>query len=60
MTLASKTQGTVAIVCYCPTCDYFVKTAVKADAIGTHGCHQCDGSMEVYVAQGRKEVVRNV
>lgn len=48
---------TVAIVCYCPRCDYFVKSAVQADAIGTHGCARCDGPMEVYVAQGQREVI---
>jgi transcription elongation factor Elf1 len=48
----------VAIVCYCPTCDYFVKVAVQADAIGTHGCLTCGRLMEVYVAQGSKEVVQ--
>lgn len=42
---------TVAIVCYCPRCDYFVKTAVQPP-VGTHGCLDCGGAMEVYVAQG--------
>lgn len=48
---------TVAIVCYCPTCDYFVKVAVQPDAIGTHGCAQCNGPMEVYIAEGAAFVV---
>lgn len=50
--------NTIGIVCYCPTCDYFVATAVHPDAIGTHGCARCDGLMRVYIAQGSKEVVR--
>ena len=44
------TQHTVAIVVYCPSCDYFLKTAVQEGAVGTHGCAQCNGLMEVYVA----------
>lgn len=51
-------MSTIAIVVHCPRCDYFHRVAVMADAIGSHGCTQCDGFMEVYVAQGRKEVVQ--
>lgn len=50
--------GLTAIVCYCSTCDYFVKVAVQTDAIGTHGCHQCERLMEVYVARGHQEVAQ--
>lgn len=49
---------TVAIVCFCPACDYLVATAVQPNAIGTHGCAQCGGLMQVYIAQGSKEVVQ--
>lgn len=49
---------TIAIVCYCPACDYFIKTAVQPDAVGSHGCVQCAGLMEVYIAQGSREVVK--
>ena len=49
---------TIAIVVYCPTCDYHRNIAVQEDAIGTHGCAQCDGLMQVFIAQGRKEVVQ--
>jgi len=48
---------TVAIVVYCPRCDYFLKTAVQVGAVGSHGCMGCNGPMEVYVAQVAKEVV---
>jgi hypothetical protein len=37
------------IVVYCPRCDYFKKVAVQV--VGTHGCHQCNGMMEVYIPQ---------
>lgn len=47
---------TVVIVCYCPRCDYFMKTAVPLFAIGSHGCAVCSGSMEVYIARGSREV----
>lgn len=53
-----NTQSTIAIVCYCPSCDYFIKTAVEPGTVGSHGCAQCDGSMEVYIAQGAKEVIQ--
>jgi hypothetical protein len=39
-----------AIVVYCSICDYFLKTA-SAGPIGTHGCAECEGYMEVYVPQ---------
>lgn len=55
--MSDRLAGTIAIVCYCPTCDYFIKTAVQVDAVGSHACMGCDGSMEVYVAQGAKEAV---
>jgi hypothetical protein len=48
---------TVAIVCYCPRCDFFIKTAVQPDAVGSHRCIDCNEPMEVYVAQGAREVV---
>lgn len=51
-------MSTVAIVCYCPRCSYFVKVAVRPDAVGTHGCVQCNRLMEVYIARGGQEVVR--
>lgn len=50
-------MSTIAIVCYCPRCDYFIKTAVMPGSVGSHGCAQCDGWMEVYVAQGSREAV---
>jgi hypothetical protein len=50
--------STIAIVCYCPRCSYFVKVATRPDAIGTHGCVQCNRLMEVYIARGGQEVVR--
>jgi hypothetical protein len=40
----------VAVVVYCPRCDYFLKTAPTIP-IGTHGCATCNGLMEVYVPQ---------
>jgi len=43
-------SATIAVVVYCPRCDYFLKIALRPDAIGTHGCTQCNGQMEVYVA----------
>lgn len=46
-------MSSIAIVCYCPRCDYFIKTYVATNAIGTHGCMGCQEGMEVYVAQGR-------
>jgi hypothetical protein len=49
---------TIALVCYCPRCDYFVATAVQPGAVGTHGCMQCDELMQVYIAQGSREVVQ--
>ena|ERR1700678_3069280 len=45
-----KRSSTTAIVLYCSRCDYFKKTAVSGP-IGTHGCVQCNGFMEVYVPQ---------
>ena len=54
-TAARPTQATVAIVVYCPRCDYFRKTAVQVGKVGTHGCAECDGQMEVYVAHGYVE-----
>lgn len=50
-------MSTIAIVVYCPTCDYFVKTAVQPEKVGSHGCEVCSGPMEVYVAQGSREVI---
>ena len=49
-------SSSFAIVVYCPRCDYFTKTAVQIDAVGTHACHGCNGLMEVYIAQGETEV----
>lgn len=56
--MSDRPQGsaaTVAIVVYCSRCDYFLKTAVQVGAVGTHGCAECDGQMEVHVAQGYVE-----
>ena len=47
----------ISIVVFCPRCNYFLKTGVQEDAVGTHGCMRCGGLMEVYIAQGSKEAV---
>lgn len=47
---ARLTQHTTAVVVYCPRCDYFRKIAVQEGSVGTHGCAECNGQMEVYVA----------
>jgi hypothetical protein len=53
-------QLTTAVVVYCSRCDYFKKIALHG-AIGTHGCTQCDGQMEVYIPQelGRPDHVHS-
>ncbi len=51
-------SDTIAVVIYCPRCDYHLHLALPEDAIGTHRCIECDGLMEVYIAQGRREVVQ--
>jgi hypothetical protein len=50
--------STVAVVVYCPRCDYHLHIAVPPDAVGSHGCMQCDKPMGVYIAQGCREVVQ--